>query len=345
MPALLDLLRGVPGATIAELAEQLGVTERTVRRDLDRAREAGVELAVRRGRGGGVRLVRDANLLALRFTEDEALALALALGAVGADPELAAVATSARLRLARVLSERFGERVAALAEVPPEEPVSLLGSDRVRAETLLELCVAVARRRRVELAYRSGSGAVTRRPVDPYQVLRMAGHWYLVGFCRLRGGMRVFRVDRVNTVRHTDIAVVLPEGFTAATAADLVAAGVRSWAADPLRCEFVLGLEPDQARALAPAYRLELTPHPDGAAGLILAQPEHLPQIARWLLGLDAAVRVLGPDALRDELSRLAARAATLAARPAPQASGPAADPTSGGAGQPAAAGAAGRSR
>lgn len=311
---LLDHLRGVPGATITDLAARLDVTERTVRRDLDRARDAGAVLEVRRGRGGGVRLVRDANLPALRFTEDEALALALALGAVGADPQLASMAQSARLRLSRVLSERFGERVAALAEVPPEQPVSLLGADPVRAETLLELCVAVARRRRVQLRYSAPDGSITRRPVDPYQVLRMAGHWYLVGWCGLRRGVRVFRVDRVDTVRHTDIAVIVPDGFDAEA---VVADGVRRSAADPVRCEFVVGAEPRQARKLAPAYRLELAPHPDGSTGLILAMPEHLPQIARWLLDLDVPVRVLAPDALRDELTRLSDRAASLA-RPVP---------------------------
>ncbi|NYI70323.1 putative DNA-binding transcriptional regulator YafY [Naumannella cuiyingiana] len=310
MTRLLDHLRGVPGATVAELARELGATERTVRRDLARAREGGVVLDVRRGRGGGVRLIRDTHLPALRFTEDEALALALALGAVAADPRLSAMARSARLRLGRVLTDRFGERVAALADVRPEEPVSLLGADPVRAEVLLDLCVAVARRHRVELAYRSGSGTPTRRPVDPYEVVRMAGHWYLVGFCGLRRGIRVFRIDRVATVRRTEITVRAPDDLDAPA---LVAAGVRRSAEDPVICEFAFDVDARRARELAPAYRMELVDRPGGAHGIIRALPHHLPRLARWVLGLDVGVRVIAPAALRDELGRLADRAHALA--------------------------------
>ena len=319
---LINLLRGAERTTIGELASALAVSERTVRRDLERAAEFGAVLDVRAGRHGGVRLVRDESLPALRFTDDEALVLALALGAAAADPRLATPARTARSRLSRVLTERYGQQVAALAETVSTGDSttgghhdSLLGADDVEGADLFALCLAVARRRRVEFTYRPGNPAkpTIRRPLDPYGVVQMAGHWYVVGHCGLRRDTRMFRVDRVRDVVETDITIVVPDDIDVE---ELVAAGIRGFGAPPHHCEFLLGMSMDAARTIAPAYRLHLRPAdlPGFVHATINADDEHLSWVAQLLSALDCEVRVVGPPELRVALTDLAGRIAGIAA-------------------------------
>ena len=308
---LLDLLRGRGRVRLAELAAHLGVSERTVRRDLARLAGVDVELDVQPGRAGGVRLVRDSHLPALRFTEDEALVLAVALGAAASDPRLAGPAESARRRLGRVLSGKYGDQLEAFMDVSRERH-DLLGVDRLDGGVLLTLALAGARHLRVEVDHVSTGGRITRRQIDPYAVLPMAGHWYLTGYCHLRGAVRTFRIDRLRRVEVTAIPVVVPDGFDAT---ETVARGIRESGAATLVCEFLVAGTERDARAIAPSYRMEVQPAPRAGRVRcrIRADESRLAQIARILLDAGLPITVIGPDGLREALRDLAARAEAMA--------------------------------
>ncbi|MEJ7649463.1 MAG: WYL domain-containing protein [Nakamurella sp.] len=311
---MLDLLRARERMTTGELAERLGASERTVRRDLGQLSERGVEVAVTPGRQGGVRLVRDPSLPALRFTDEEALALALALGAAAGDSRLAAAAATARTRLSRVLSDKYGAALASLADVVAAQKISLLGDDPVADAQLLTLALATARRHHVQIDYRGPNGTATR-PLDPYGVVPMAGHWYVTGFCGLRRAVRTFRIDRITRVHETDLRIVVPPDFDAQST---VATGIRGSGTATLRCEVLFLAAAQDVRALAPAHRMEILPAPAGTSapavlGVIRAEPRHLRTVALMLLGADLPLEIIGPDALRQALSAVAHDASVLA--------------------------------
>ncbi|HZW27052.1 MAG TPA: HTH domain-containing protein, partial [Trueperaceae bacterium] len=98
---LVEALQGRGVKTAAELASQLGVSERTVRRDIARLMELDLPVETHQGRGGGVSLPSGALLTAVRFTDDELLALVVGLKAAvaGADETLGRAAERALQRL------------------------------------------------------------------------------------------------------------------------------------------------------------------------------------------------------------------------------------------------------
>lgn len=136
MLRLLALLQGRREWSGQELADRLGVTGRTVRRDVDRLRELGYPVTGTTGVAGGYRLATGRNLPPLLLEDDEAVAIAVGLrtaaGASVAGIEETAVRALAKLE--QVLPPRLRERVAAVARAtvgvsrrggPPADPAML----------------------------------------------------------------------------------------------------------------------------------------------------------------------------------------------------------------------------
>jgi predicted DNA-binding transcriptional regulator YafY len=199
-----------------ELAEELGVSERTVHRYMGMLDEMGIPIYSERGPYGGFSLVRGYKLPPLVFTPEEATVLYLGAELVqdiwGASYRDAAVA--ARAKLDNVLPE------ALLQEVKQAQRGLVVTGWFRRdygpwAPILDDLHRCVARRRQVRLVYQSFHQEVTRRTVDPYALALQWGHWYLVGHCDLRGELRTFRVDRIQNIEPTLETFEVPPGFSA----------------------------------------------------------------------------------------------------------------------------------
>jgi predicted DNA-binding transcriptional regulator YafY len=199
-----------------ELAEELGVSERTVHRYMAMLDELGIPIYSERGPYGGFSLVRGYKLPPLIFTPEEATALYLGAALVkeiwGASYHDAVVAATAKLDnvlpedlLQEVEQTRRGLLVTGWLrrDYGPWEPL------------LTELRRCVARRRQVTAVYQSFRQELTRRTVDPYALALQWGNWYLVGYCHLRGGMRTFRVDRLQQIEPTGQTFEIPAGFSA----------------------------------------------------------------------------------------------------------------------------------
>ena len=113
----LEILQLQPGATAGQLAERLGVTERAARRYVAILREAGVPVESARGRYGGYRLGRGMRLPPVLFTQDEALALVMAvLEGHPAATGTGELAGSALAKVIRALPENVGRQAAVLRE-------------------------------------------------------------------------------------------------------------------------------------------------------------------------------------------------------------------------------------
>lgn len=195
--ALVEELRAVaPRPRSATwLAARFEVSVRTVERDLDALREAGVPIWAENGRKGGYTLDRDRTLPPLAVTADEALAISVALRAAEDSPFAPAARTAAQ-KVRATLPAGVRDRERLLASRILTTTAESDGMAAVVGE-------AVTSGRLIHLAY-GGPGGSTERDVEPVGLIRGPSHWYLLGWCRLRDGVRGFRLDRIESAELLD---------------------------------------------------------------------------------------------------------------------------------------------
>ena len=203
--ALLNLLqthRHWPGT---ELASRLGVTERTVRRDVDRLRELGYRVESTPGAAGGYRLEAGSAVPPLLLTDDEAVTMAIGLR-VAATQQLvggAEVTLTALAKLEQVLPSALRQRVNALAAAV--QPPRIGDSPVVSPVVLGEIALATRDHERLRMRYVDGAGAESIRRVEPHALAPSGRKWFLLCWDLDRDDWRTFRVDRIVSVEHTQV--------------------------------------------------------------------------------------------------------------------------------------------
>ncbi|MCX4859534.1 helix-turn-helix transcriptional regulator [Streptomyces canus] len=193
--SLLQTPREWPGG---ELAGRLGVSRRTVRRDIDRLRELGYPVQATKGSDGGYRLVAGKAMPPLVLDDEEAVAIAVGLraGAGHAVAGMDEASVRALAKLEQVLPSRLRHRVSTLQAATT--PLTSGDGASIATETLTVMASTVAGHERLRFAYRAKDGAESRRVVEPYRLVSTGQRWYLVAYDLDRGDWRTFRVDRVN---------------------------------------------------------------------------------------------------------------------------------------------------
>ncbi|WP_225838265.1 YafY family protein [Streptomyces sp. NK08204] len=196
---LLSLLQIHRDWSGAELAERLGVSARTVRRDVDRLRELGYPVNAGPGTGGGYRLGAGAELPPLLLDDDEAVAVAVGLRtAAGQGIEgIGETSVRALAKLEQVLPDRLRRRVSALNAVTVPMLRDGPPSGAVDPALLTELAHLCRDGERLRFEYRSHEGATGRRTVEPHRLVCTERRWYLVAWDVDRADWRTFRVDRI----------------------------------------------------------------------------------------------------------------------------------------------------
>ncbi|MEV4974259.1 helix-turn-helix transcriptional regulator [Streptomyces scopuliridis] len=195
---LLSLLQAHREWSGADLADRLGVTPRTVRRDVDRLRELGYPVNASPGTGGGYQLGAGAELPPLLLDDEEAVAVAVGLRtAAGNGIEgMGEISVRALAKLEQVLPGRLRRRVGALNSFT----VPMLRGPRgsmVDPGVLTELANACRDSERLRFAYRDHEDSVTRHTVEPHRLVCTERRWYLVAWDLDRADWRTFRVDRI----------------------------------------------------------------------------------------------------------------------------------------------------
>ncbi|WP_127502094.1 helix-turn-helix transcriptional regulator [Actinoplanes solisilvae] len=187
--ALLGLLQRRRVWTGPEIADRLGVTTRTVRRDVERLRALGYPVHAGQGVGGGYQLGPGQELPPLLLDDEEAIATAVALlaGANSGDAALRALT-----KLDQVLPVRLRHEVRALTG-----SVESFGSDRapIDADVLTVLARACRDGVEAEFTYRD-----ERRRVEPYRLVASDRRWYLLAYDLGRDDWRTFRLDRMTEI-------------------------------------------------------------------------------------------------------------------------------------------------
>ncbi|MEW1790734.1 YafY family protein [Streptomyces albidoflavus] len=196
---LLSLLQAHRSWTGPQLADRLGVTARTVRRDVERLRELGYPVNAAPGTTGGYQLGAGAELPPLLLDDDEAVAVAVGLrtAAGGGVEGVGESSVRALAKLEQVLPSRLRRRVGALHAYT----VPLLrapGGPGVEPGVLTELAAVCRDAERLRFAYRDHAGNESRRTVEPHRLVCTERRWYLVAWDVDRADWRTFRADRIS---------------------------------------------------------------------------------------------------------------------------------------------------
>ena len=306
--AILIQLQAKRRVSGSKLAEQFGVSLRTIYRDIRTLEEAGVPLV---GEPGiGYSLVEGYRLPPVMFTREEATALLTAEKLVTrlTDAPTAHLSTTAMDKVRAVLRRSDRDHLDNLA---PHIQVVSPTDQASRPAAYQQLVAAISTRRVVRLNYQTAeNAAATIRDVEPISLL-LSRQWTLVAYCRLRQTIRNFRLDRIQGLE------VSSEAFEARP--DLLQ---EHWAVESKKREkerVVLRFQPD---AMLPALvqYLHDTKHfygwaqerrlPDGQIEMILFIGD-LPYLATWLLPYAGALTIVEPPTLAAPLGELARRANT----------------------------------
>jgi predicted DNA-binding transcriptional regulator YafY len=215
--SLIMLLQRRPNQKAADLADELGVSARTLHRYIEMLDEMGIPVYSERGPHGGFSLVRGYKMPPLIFTPEEAVAVYLGTGLVDE-------------MWGQLYREAAQGALAKLDNVLPDEQRhevnwarrTLLATHLHRADTsplmpiLEKLRRATRERRRTHMVYRARSRLEPlRRDVDPYALVHRWGWWYVVGYCHLREDVRSFRVDRIVDLMLLEEPFNIPADFDA----------------------------------------------------------------------------------------------------------------------------------
>lgn len=310
--AVLLLLQQRGQVTAQEVADELEISERTARRDLEALGMAGIPVYSQAGRGGGWRLAGGGRTDLSGLTAAEARALfAVAGPASGAAPAV----RSALRKLVRALPEPFRVQAQAAASSVHVDALGWGGLDpRPDPPFLDPLQQAVIDAVRVRLGYVARDRRATTRLVDPLGVVSKAGTWYLVaGTAR---GQRTFRIDRVTAAEVTGEPCTRPDGFDLAAAWRDIAEGIDRVRA-PLEVRAVARAEHLPLLQLLLGTRLDVGAPADEGVEVVIHG--HSPRaVAGEIAGFGSWLRIVSPDAVRHELALVAAELAGLYGDPRP---------------------------
>jgi predicted DNA-binding transcriptional regulator YafY len=195
---LLSLLQSRRFWSGAELAQELEVTERSVRRDVDRLRSLGYPVQGTAGVAGGYALGAGGRMPPLLLEEDEATAVAVGLRIAAAGPVsgMEEVALRALAKLEQLLPTRIRKRVSTLHGAVVSVPSS---APRVDAEVLTLIATASRDQQQLQFGYGDRKQRSSTRQVEPHGVVHVGSRWYLVAFDLERDDFRTFRIDRVSS--------------------------------------------------------------------------------------------------------------------------------------------------
>ena len=199
---LLSLLQTHRFWRCAELAARLEVTERTVRRDVDRLRDLGYAVDSTSGKYGGYRLATGANVPPLLLDDEEAVAVAVGLryAAEAAIDGMEETSLRALTKIELLLPHRLARRVSALhSSVTSMRRAA--DDDVIDPEAQSVLAAACRDYEHVRFDYQRGDGESSSRLAEPHQLVTAGRRWYLVAWDQHRHDWRTFRLDRLRNPR------------------------------------------------------------------------------------------------------------------------------------------------
>lgn len=307
LTGMILLLQGRRVITAEEIAAHFEMSVRTVYRDIAALGEAGVPIVAEAG--VGYSLARGYHMPPVMFTDEEAAALVIGAEVTSqvADESLKRSIGGALLKIRSVLPADRRDYVTRL-----ERSVNVQFQRTAPPGTdLMPIQDAIVRRRCLALRYDAGRrGEVTERVVEPLGVVFYARQWHLIAWCRLRGGLRDFRLDRLESW------TVQPETFDGHADFSMEEFVRQQTECDSLTPATLLVVRDalERFRGEAPSSILREEVLPDGRVRVeILAfSPEYL---SGWLLSFGTRIEVEAPPELKQRMRAEALAVAALYGR------------------------------
>jgi predicted DNA-binding transcriptional regulator YafY len=207
LEALKELLAERDYTTAAELAAELGVSVRTLHRDLALLRDLGIPVDSDRGRGGGLRLEHGWSLGRVHLSESEAIGMLLSLTIaekVGSPIMLDDARTIAR-KIATSFAPAQASRILAMRRrilVGAQASDQVISSYRAPPGTVTQpLLDAFVNRRVAVIRYQDQHATVTEREIELQYLYYNLPVWYALVWDRLRDNVRFFRIDRIKRIQ------------------------------------------------------------------------------------------------------------------------------------------------
>lgn len=195
-----------------ELAERLGVTDRTVRRDVERLRALGYAIDAARGSEGAYSLGAGGSAMPpLLLDHDEAFALAVCVRTAAGDSVrgVGVAAERALQKLRQTLPPPARAKVESLAAATIRLPSAV--ASEVDEAILTEVSAACRTPERLRVDYRAANGVRSERRVEPFRVVNVERRWYLAAFDLDRDDWRTFRLDRMESAERTGHGVTFTD--------------------------------------------------------------------------------------------------------------------------------------
>lgn len=305
MLRLLSLLQTHRFWTGGELAGRLEVSERTLRRDVERLRDLGYDVDAVRGAAGGYQLRAGGAMAPLLLEEDEAVAVAVGLRAAanGGVPGFEDTTLQALTKVIALMPPRLRRRMAALQT--QTEGMAWAGGPVLDPAVLTTLAQACRDDEAVSFAYTAADGSATVRRVEPHRLVNLGRRWYLAAYDRDRQDWRSFRVDRVEGTPTTSGQRFRPREIPGGDAAAYVSQGLRT---RPRQHRVVVTMAVPAATAEASVGRwASIEPLGEDRCRMTM-DTDTLDWPVLVLAGLDCDFEVEAPDELHTLLARFAAR-------------------------------------
>lgn len=193
--------------TIGKIAKEVGVSIRTLNRDIQLLKNQGLPIDTDIGRGGGVRLDRHWGIgrLNLNYSEAVDLLISLAIAEKMDSPLFMAHLTKIRHKLMASFSPSMKKQVRGLkARILISGSASnfvLSEFSTPKRKIVEKIHQAFLLLQRVDIVYRDENGAMTKRIIEPHFLLLSYPVWYVLAWDHLRGDVRTFRCDRIEKIK------------------------------------------------------------------------------------------------------------------------------------------------
>lgn len=325
---IVTLLQGPEVMTAVRLASELGVSERTIFRDIAKLNATGVpvdfdEVAQRYRIGAGFFLPP------LQLTADEVLALSVLCDEVAQKEQIAFLAPAWRA-LAKIEAQLPAEAREELSAMEGHVVVRTAQADPGggSGDVYDRMRRAILTRRVVECEYESpaaGSGGGSSAPRDdspmrepfrfePYALLFSVRAWYVLGHREGRSGVRCLKLSRFTRVTASHVAYTIPEGFSVEKHLG------NAWRLIPGDHEYdvILRFEPPIGETVADTlwHPTQTIDHESDGSITLCLRVAGLDEIVWWVLSMGPSCRVIQPPELASRVRELAAKTAALYARP-----------------------------
>jgi predicted DNA-binding transcriptional regulator YafY len=299
-----SLLASRKGKSASDLSEDLDCHSRTVYRDLEALQMAGFPLYTEKEEGRTLWALLDEGMhqmpIPLNLTELMALYFSRnmlkILDGTGIYDSLVSLFDKVKATLPSDYIDylekvEYGLEVGVKAHKPY----------RRFQQTLSQVHEAVQRQCRIDMCYFTMSrNDSTRRTVDPYKVWFYDETFYLIGYCHLRQDIRLFAVDRIESITLLETEFNIPEGFDAE---EFMQSSFGVFRGEPVNVQ--IRFAPESVGYIKEKIwhpTQVLTPEPDGSI-IFSAVVAGIEEIKIWTLKWGAAAEVLKPETLRRQLA------------------------------------------